>query len=50
MQGNLSIKCVRLIISTLFIVGMAYKDLVGALAYGPPTCVWDELIILHKHS
>lgn len=37
------------VISTLFIVGMAYKDLVGALVHGPPTCVWNELIIPHKH-
>lgn len=50
MQGNLTITCVRLIISTLFIVGMAYKDVVGALVHGPPICVWDELIIPHKHS
>lgn len=47
MQGYLSITCVRLIISTLF---MAYKDLVGALVYGPSTCVLGELIIPHKHS
>lgn len=50
MQGNLSIKFIRLIISTFFIVGIAYKDLVCALVHGPPACVWDELIIPYKHS
>lgn len=50
MRGNLSTKCVRLIISTLFIVGMAYKDLGGTLVHGPPTCGEDELTIPHKHS
>lgn len=50
MQGNLGIKCVRLITSTLFVVGMAYKEVEGALVRGPPTCVWAELVIPHKHG